>query len=176
MRLRAVVDRLGGLDIVVNNAGVGVVGPLIVETTDEQWRGDRRHADRGLLLHAGGRAAPAAAGHGSVVNIASVRGLTSNPGRIAYCAAKAAVLMMTKVAAGEWGPRNVRANAICPGWQRTPMSEADLASGVVTEQQLLDAVPLGRLGEPREIARLVAYLCGPDAGYISGAEITVDGG
>jgi len=115
-------------------------------------------------------------GHGSVVNIASVRGLTSNPGRIAYCAAKAAVLMMTKVAAGEWGPRNVRANAICPGWQRTPMSEADLASGVVTEQQLLDAVPLGRLGEPREIARLVAYLCGPDAGYISGAEITVDGG
>jgi NAD(P)-dependent dehydrogenase (short-subunit alcohol dehydrogenase family) len=165
------------LDIVVNNAGVSFVGPHIKDVSDEVW--DRsigvmqsgvfycmRAATRYLLPQRSG----------SVVSISSIRGFSSNPGRIAYCAAKSAVLMMTRVAAAEWAPYGVRANAIAPGVQRTPMWDADVALGVVDEERVLRTTPAGRLGEPAEIGRLAAFLCSEDAAFINGSCVTIDGG
>ena len=171
-----VAGEFGRLDIVVNNAGVSFVGPHIVDTTDEVW-----HRSIGVMQHGVFYGMRAAARHmlpqgsGSVVTISSIRGLTSNPGRIAYCAAKAAVIMMTRVAASEWGPFGVRANAIAPGVQRTPMWEDDAAKGVV-DDNVVRVVPAGRLGEPIEVGRLAVFLCSPDAAYINGACVTIDGG
>jgi NAD(P)-dependent dehydrogenase (short-subunit alcohol dehydrogenase family) len=166
----------GRLDIVVNNAGVSFVGPHIVDTTDEAW-----HTSIDVMQHGVFYGMRAAARHmlpqrsGSVVNISSIRGFSSNPGRIGYCAAKAAVLMMTKVAAAEWAPFNVRANAIAPGVQHTPMWDKDAARGAVDEEAILRILPAGRLGEPSEVGKLVVFLCSDDAAYINGSGVTIDG-
>jgi len=112
---------------------------------------------------------------GSVINMSSIRGFSPNPGRMTYCAPKAAVIMMTKVAAGEWAPHGVRSNAICPGVLRTPMWDADVARGAIDEQFYLDVVPMHRLGHPTEVGRLAVYLSSDDAAYITGAVLTIDG-
>ena len=115
-------------------------------------------------------------GSGSIVNISSLRGFSPRPGRMTYSAAKAAVLMMTQIAAGEWGRHGVRVNSIAPGFMRTPMHEADVARGTFDEESLLAAEPLGRLGVPDDLARLVTFLCSDDAAYITGSCIVIDGG
>ncbi|MST31453.1 SDR family oxidoreductase [Acidimicrobiaceae bacterium USS-CC1] len=167
---------LGRLDIVVNNAGVSFVGPTILDTTDEAW-----HKSIDVMQHGVFYGMRAAARHmlpqrsGSVVTISSIRGFSSNPGRIAYCAAKAAALMMTRVAAAEWAPFGVRANAIAPGVQRTPMWEQDAARGAVDEPAILRVLPAGRLGDPAEVGRLAVFLSSRDAAYINGSCVTIDG-
>jgi NAD(P)-dependent dehydrogenase (short-subunit alcohol dehydrogenase family) len=112
---------------------------------------------------------------GVVINISSIRGFSSNPGRVAYCGAKAAVIMMTRVAAAEWAPYGVRANAIAPGVQRTPMWDADVELGVVDEERVLRTTPAGRLGEPAEVGKLAVFLASDDASFINGACVTIDG-
>jgi NAD(P)-dependent dehydrogenase (short-subunit alcohol dehydrogenase family) len=166
----------GHLDIVVNNAGVSFVGPHIVDTTDEAW-----HKSIDVMQHGVFYGMRAAARHmlpqrsGSVVTISSIRGFSSNPGRIGYCAAKAAVLMMTRVAAAEWAPFGVRANAIAPGVQHTPMWDRDAARGAVDEEAILKVLPAGRLGEPSEVGKLAVFLCSDEAAYINGSNVTIDG-
>jgi NAD(P)-dependent dehydrogenase (short-subunit alcohol dehydrogenase family) len=113
---------------------------------------------------------------GAIVNISSIRGFSPNPGRVAYCAAKAAVIMMTHVAAGEWAPYGVRVNAIAPGVQKTPMWDEDVRMGVCDEVKVLETTPAGRLGQPWEVGRLAAYLCSDDAAFINGSCVTIDGG
>ena len=115
-------------------------------------------------------------GGGSIVNIASIRGLSPNPGRLAYCAAKAAVLMMTRVMAAEWGPYAIRVNAIAPGVQMTPMTEREVAEGRLKLDRYLDTIPMGRLGDPREIGRLCVFLASDEAPYVTGSTIVCDGG
>ncbi|HVA54132.1 MAG TPA: SDR family oxidoreductase [Acidimicrobiales bacterium] len=172
----ATAIEFGRLDIVVNNAGVSFVGPSILDTTDEAW-----HTSIGVMqtgVFYGMRAAARhmiPQGSGSVVNVSSIRGFSSNPGRIAYCAAKAAVLMMTKVAAGEWAPHGVRANAVAPGVQRTPMWESDVARGAIDEDAILAVLPAGRIGDPHEVGELVVFLCRDDMTYINGSCVTIDG-
>lgn len=171
-----VVSDFGRLDIVVNNAGVSFVGPPILETTDEAWDTSIGVMQSGVFY--GMRAAARfmiPQGSGSVVNISSIRGFSPNPGRIAYCAAKAAVLMMTRVAAGEWAPHGVRANAVAPGVQKTPMWDADVARGAIDEEAILRVVPAGKLGDPSDVGKLVVYLCSEDAAYINGSCVTIDG-
>ena len=114
-------------------------------------------------------------GSGCVVNISSIRGFSPNAGRMTYCTPKAAVIMMTKVAAGEWAPHGVRINAIAPGVLRTPMWDADVARGAIDEQFYLDVVPMHRLGLPAEVGKLAVYLCSDDAAYVTGAVFTIDG-
>jgi NAD(P)-dependent dehydrogenase (short-subunit alcohol dehydrogenase family) len=172
----AAVSDFGRLDIVVNNAGVSFVGPHIVDTSDEAWHKSIDVMQNGVFY--GMRAAARhmiPQGSGSVVNMSSIRGFSPNPGRIAYCAAKAAVLMMTRVAAGEWAPFGVRANAIAPGVQRTPMWDRDAARGAVDEEAILRVLPAGRLGAPSEVGQLTVFLCSENASYINGACITIDG-
>ena len=89
---------------------------------------------------------------GSVINISSIRGFSPNPGRMTYSVPKAAVIMMTKIAAGEWAPHGVRINAIAPGVLRTPMWDTDVARGAIDEQFYLDVVPMHRLGTRRRSA------------------------
>jgi 3-oxoacyl-[acyl-carrier protein] reductase len=172
----AVAEAYGHLDIVVNNAGVSFVGPRIVDTTDEAWQTSIDVMQTGVFY--GMRAA---ARHmlpqrsGCVITISSIRGFSSNPGRIAYCAAKAAVLMMTQVAAGEWAQFGVRANAIAPGPIRTPMWENDAASGAVDDAAYVRAIPAGRLGSPSEVGQLAVFLASDRASYINGSCVTIDG-
>jgi NAD(P)-dependent dehydrogenase (short-subunit alcohol dehydrogenase family) len=109
------------------------------------------------------------------VNISSIRGFSPNPGRLAYCAAKAAVILMTKVMAGEWAPFGVRVNAVAPGVQKTGMWDEDVARGIFDEQEFLDLIPAHRLGDPHEVGRLCSFLASDEAGYITGACVTIDG-
>lgn len=172
-----VVEDFGRLDILVNNAGVSFVGPHIKHVTDEVWETSVGVMQSGVFYCM--RAASKyflPQRSGSVINISSIRGFSSSPGRIAYCATKAAVIMMTKVAAAEWAPYGVRANAIAPGVQKTPMWDIDVKLGVVDEERVLRVTPAGRLGDPREVGKLAVFLCSDDVSFINGECVTIDGG
>jgi NAD(P)-dependent dehydrogenase (short-subunit alcohol dehydrogenase family) len=169
-------SEFGRLDIAVNNAGVSHIGPFTQDVTDEDWHDTIAVMQTGVFycMRAAGRVMLGQRS-GSIVNVSSIRGFSPNPGRLAYCAAKAAVIMMTKVAAGEWTREGIRVNAVAPGVQRTPMWDTDVANGTIDESIYLDLVPAGRLGDPADVGRLVAYLCSDHASYISGSVVTIDG-
>ena len=173
----AVARDFGQIDIVVNNAGISRVGPHTQDVTDEDWHDSIAVMQTGVFycMRAAGRHM-LTRGSGSIINISSIRGFSPNPGRMTYCAPKAAVIMMTKIAAGEWASEGVRVNAICPGVLRTPMWDADVARGAIDEQFYVDVVPAHRLGMPSEVGKLAVYLCSDDAAYITGAILTIDGG
>jgi NAD(P)-dependent dehydrogenase (short-subunit alcohol dehydrogenase family) len=172
----AVVKDFGRLDIVVNNAGISRVGPHTQDVTDDDWHDSVAVMQTGVFfgMRAAGRIM-IEQGSGAIVNISSIRGFSPNPGRMTYCAPKAAVIMMTSVAAGEWAPHGVRVNAIAPGVLRTPMWDTDVARGAIDEQLYLDTVPMHRLGLPSEVGKLVVFLCSDDAAYITGGVHTIDG-
>ena len=172
----AVMRDFGRLDIVVNNAGISRVGPHTQDVTDEDWHDSIAVMQSGVFfcMRAAGRAMlPQRSG--SIVNISSIRGFSPNPGRMTYCAPKAAVIMMTSVAAGEWAEHGIRVNAIAPGVLRTPMWDKDVARGAIDEQFYIDTVPAHRLGLPSEVGKLVVFLCSDDAAYITGSVHTIDG-
>src|SRR2546430_11888861 len=172
----AVVRDFGRLDIVVNNAGISRVGPHMQDVTDEEWHDSIAVMQTGVFycMRAAARIMlPQKSG--SVVNISSIRGFSPNPGRMSYCAPKAAVLMMTKVAAGEWAPHGVRVNAIAPGGLRTPMWDRDAERGAVDEPRILETVPAHRLGLPRAVGQLGVFLRSADAACVTGATHTIDG-
>jgi len=173
----AAIRDLGGLHVLVNNAGVSFVGPYTQDTTVDIWRRSVDVMQTGVFY-----CSQVAGRHfvqqrtGNIINISSIRGFSSNPGRIAYCATKAAVIMMTKVMAAEWAQFGVRVNAIAPGITRTPMWDADVARGAIDEARLVTLVPMERMCTPAEIGRLATFLAGDDAAYITGDTITIDGG
>ena len=172
----ACVEDLGRLDITVNNAGISRIGPHTQDVTDEDWLDSLAVMQSGVFycMRAAGRIM-VPQGSGSVINISSIRGYSPNPGRMTYCAPKAAVIMMTKIAAGEWAPHGVRVNAIAPGVLRTPMWDADVARGAIDEESYLDVVPAKRLGMPAEVGALAVYLASDAASYVNGSTIPIDG-
>ena len=97
-------------------------------------------------------------------------------GRTAYAAAKAGVIGFVRTCANQLGPKGVRVNAIAPGIQRTPMWDDDVERGAIDEPFYLRTVPMGRIGDPREVGRLAVYLCSDDAAYVTGGCFTIDGG
>ncbi len=173
----AVIRDLGGLDVLVNNAGVSRVGDHTQDLSDEIWNESIGVMQTGLFFcsRAAGRHMIAKRS-GAIVNISSIRGFSPNPGRLAYCAAKAAVILMTQVMAAEWAPFGVRVNAVAPGVQATGMWKRDVALGLFDEQEYLDLIPARRLGEPSEVGRLCSFLASDEASYITGACVTIDGG
>jgi NAD(P)-dependent dehydrogenase (short-subunit alcohol dehydrogenase family) len=175
------VERHGRVDVVFNNAGIEFHGPLA--TTDPEDH--RRMVDINLngvfyCLQSAIRAMlkNSAPVRGSIVNTASVAGLVGCPGLSTYNATKGAVVLLTRNAALEYAAFGIRVNAICPGIIRTPMAEqinAELGPGYL-EGIGRKAHPLGRLGEPEEVARLVTFLASDDASFITGTAIPIDGG
>ena len=171
-----VVEDHGRIDTLINNAGISRVGDPTHELSDEIWEQSIGVMQTGVFYcsRAAGRVM-IDQGSGTVVNISSIRGYSANPGRLAYCAAKAAVIIMTEVMAGEWGPRGIRVNAIAPGVVATGMWKEEVARGLYREQDYIDQIPSRRLAEPSEIGRLCAFLSSDECAYINGACITIDG-
>jgi 3alpha(or 20beta)-hydroxysteroid dehydrogenase len=168
-----VVERLGGLDVGVNNGGIVVHAPL-VETTLEDYERVVRVNQVGTFLGMRTMAEPMkAAGGGSIVNVSSVRGLVGAEGLVAYAATKFAVRGMTKVAALELGHFGIRVNSIHPGAVATR-----LAGGV--DPEVLDArfghQPIPRIARPAEIAALAVFLASDESSYSTGSEFVADGG
>jgi 3alpha(or 20beta)-hydroxysteroid dehydrogenase len=159
-----------GVDVLVNNAGIIHVNPLEEETL-EAWNRLLAVNTTGTLL--GMQAAirgMRARGGGSIINVASIFGVTGSEGYIAYTASKAAILAMTKTAALELASDGIRVNAICPGGVSTPMNEHEPEGGVVP------LTPLGRRAHVSEISGAVAFLAGADSSFITGTELIIDGG
>jgi 3-oxoacyl-[acyl-carrier protein] reductase len=170
---RRLVEAAGDLDILVNNAGITRDG-LLARMPDEDW-----HAVLQTNLSSVFYTCRAAARtmmrrrRGSIVNLSSVVGLRGNPGQTNYAAAKAGIVGFTKSLARELGSRNVRANVVAPGYVRTRLTE------VLSEEAralMLANTPLGRLGEPEDVAACVRFLCADEASFVTGEVILVDGG
>jgi 3-oxoacyl-[acyl-carrier protein] reductase len=165
----ALEERFGPVLVLVNNAGVRADG-LSPQINDDDWH---RVIDTnlGAAFRATRRAIPPMlrARHGRIVNIASVVGLRANPGQANYAASKAGLVGMTKTIAAEVARRGVTVNAVAPGLIATDMT-ADL------DGELLKVVPARRPGTPEEVAACVRFLASDDAGYVTGATLTVDGG
>ena len=168
---------LGGIDVLVNSAGVSNVGDHTQDLSDEIWDLTIGVMQTGYFFctRAAGRVMLEQRS-GSVIHISSIRGFSPNPGRLAYCASKAAVLMMAKVTAAEWAPYGVRVNAVAPGVESTPMWKRDVELGLFDEQTYIDLIPAGRLGDPGEVGSLCSFLASDEASYITGACVTIDGG
>jgi 3-oxoacyl-[acyl-carrier protein] reductase len=167
------VEEAGELDILVNNAGLTRDG-LIARMSDDDWRTvvdtnlggvfyTCRAAARGMMRRRSG----------TIVNVSSVVGVHGNPGQANYAASKAGIIGLTKALARELGSRGVRANVVAPGYISTGLTEVlsdELRGG------LLANTPLGRLGEPEDVAGAVRFLCSDEASFITGAVLLVDGG
>ncbi|MDQ1397450.1 MAG: 3alpha(or 20beta)-hydroxysteroid dehydrogenase, partial [Acidimicrobiaceae bacterium] len=169
-------ERFGRLDILINNAGILFVAPLVMTSTEEYMRVVEVNQLGVFLGMKAVTAVMTTAGRGSIINISSVAGLNGPAGHVAYAASKWAVRGMTKVAAAELAPFGVRVNSIHPGLIDTPMLEQYTALGIDAGRDLVPAVPLGRLATAGDVARLALYLASDDSEYSTGSEFVVDGG
>jgi NAD(P)-dependent dehydrogenase (short-subunit alcohol dehydrogenase family) len=175
----AVVGAYGRLDCAFNNAGVAGwhVGSVIQKTAE--W--SEESFDRMIAVNLKGvwlcmrHELPQmqAQGGGAIVNTGSIAGLVGLPNSSAYVAAKHGVIGLTKTAALEYAEANIRVNAVCPGYIRTPMTEPSIR---LRGEAILAQTPLKRMGNPEEIAEMVVWLCSERASYVSGAAYNVDGG
>jgi 3-oxoacyl-[acyl-carrier protein] reductase len=170
---RRLVEEAGDLDILVNNAGVTRDG-LLARMPDDDWRAvletnlssvfyTCRAAARGMMRRRAG----------AIVNVSSVVGVHGNFGQTNYAASKAGIIGFTKSLARELGSRGVRANVVAPGYVKTQLTEVlpEEATGL-----MLQNTPLGRLGEPEDVAGAVRFLCSDAAAFITGEVLLVDGG
>ena len=167
------VEEAGELDVLVNNAGLTRDG-LLARMPDDDWRAvietnlssvfyTCRAAARSMMRRRSG----------SIVNVSSVVGLHGNPGQTNYSASKAGIIGFTKALARELGGRGVRANVVAPGYVDTRLTQA------ISEEMrglMLANTPLGRLGDPEDVAGAVRFLCSDDASFITGEVLLVDGG
>jgi NAD(P)-dependent dehydrogenase (short-subunit alcohol dehydrogenase family) len=173
------VRAFGRLDVLLNNAGVGtmVVGGTVETIAPEAWDLAQDVNVRAIYLVS--RAAiPAMRGAGgAIVNIASVSAYRASPTRPthAYAASKGAVLALTRAMAASCGRDGIRVNAICPGTIRTRLT-ADIVDAAARAAKEGRGIPLGRVGEPEDVARCALFLASDDASFVSGAELVVDGG
>ena len=170
---RALVEEAGDIDILVNNAGVTRDG-VLARMTDDDWRevvdtnlgsvfNTCRAASRGMMKRKAG----------SIVNVSSIVGLRGNWGQTNYAASKAGIIGFTKSLARELGSRGVRANVVAPGYINTRLTD-------VLPEEARDAMlantPLGKLGDPEDVAGAVRFLCSNEASFITGEVLLVDGG
>jgi 3-oxoacyl-[acyl-carrier protein] reductase len=169
----ALVEEAGDLDVLVNNAGVTRDG-LIVRMSDEDWRTvidtnlsscfyTSRAVTRGMMRKRAG----------SIVNISSIVGLHGNWGQTNYAASKAGIIGFTKALARELGSRNIRANVVVPGYVKSRLTDVLPEEATST---MLENTPLGRLGDPEDVAGAVRFLSSEEAAFVTGAVLLVDGG
>ncbi|MGH2597781.1 MAG: SDR family NAD(P)-dependent oxidoreductase [Dehalococcoidia bacterium] len=176
--LHDALDRFGALDVLFNNAGIAGESGRLAEQSEASWQRvldinltgvylGMRHAIP-VMLERGG---------GSIISTASVAGMVGFAGAAAYCAAKAGVISLTRVAAVEYARWNIRVNCICPGVVETPLL-AEIYGGDVEADRprLLRRQPLPRFGTPEDIAQMALYLASDESAYVTGAAMVVDGG
>jgi len=170
---KALVEEAGDIDILVNNAGLTRDG-VLARMSDDDWRAvietnlssvfyTCRAAARPMMKRRGG----------AIVNVSSIVGVHGNWGQTNYAASKAGIIGFTKSLARELGSRNVRANVVAPGYVRTRLTDVLPEDATTT---MLAATPLGRLGDPEDVAGAVRFLCADEAAFVTGAVLLVDGG
>lgn len=171
--VKEVIDAFGQIDILVNNAGI-TKDQLIMRMKTEDFNQVIETNLTGTFLCTKAVTRPMMRQRtGKIINIASIVGVSGNPGQANYVAAKAGVIGLTKTTAQELASRNILVNAVAPGFIATDMTDA------LTEEQqkaILDRVPLGTLGQPEDVARVVRFLASDDANYMTGQTIHIDGG
>lgn len=177
--VRAAFAAIPQLHILVNNAGIGMVGG-VEETELADFQRLFRVNVEGTYLVTRAAMPLLKASHGSIVNIGSVAGVVGIRKRFAYCATKGAIVAMTRQLAVDH-PTEIRVNCVCPGTVDTPFVEAYLEKYHKHEKEKIRAElnarqPVGRLGRPEEIAHMVLYLCSPEAAFVQGAVMSIDGG
>src|SRR5260370_15862847 len=173
----ATLEKLGALNVLYNNAGIEGVSDFLALMKEEDF--DRVIAInlRGVFLGMKYSLPHMVKnGGGSIINTASIAGLVGLKNAAAYCAAKAGVIALTRVAALEYGRYNIRVNAICPGAIDTPMVSRIQGGGTMSERAISRISTLGRIGKPEEIAKMALFLASDDASFATGAPFIVDGG
>ena len=177
--LKETVSSFGGLHVVVNNAGVLHSGTS-EQITDPQWDETFNVNVRGVW-HMSNAALPylRRQGGGSIINMASVLGLNGARNRAVYAASKGAVVLLTKCMAIDHGGENIRVNAICPGFVETDLTQQVFAQALdpaAIRRERIAVHPIGRLGQPHDIAGLAVFLASDESAWITGAVLPVDGG
>jgi 3-oxoacyl-[acyl-carrier protein] reductase len=170
---KALVEAAGDVDVLVNNAGLTRDG-VLARMSDDDWRTviDTNLSSVFFTCRAAARTMMRRRS-GAIVNVSSIVGIHGNWGQTNYAASKAGIIGFTKSLAKELGSRNVRANVVAPGYVKTQLTDV-LPEGAT--QTMLDATPLGRLGDPEDVAGAVRFLCSDDARFVTGAVLLVDGG
>ncbi|GGH02138.1 SDR family NAD(P)-dependent oxidoreductase [Silvibacterium dinghuense] len=173
----AVFARYGQVDVLVNNAGISHIAPAeTISAADYRRVLEVNLVAPFLLAKVFGRQM-LDAGSGSIVNVASIAGTAGVGDRAAYNASKHGLIGLTRTLAAEWGGRGVRVNAVCPGWVKTEMDEADQAGGSYADEDITRRVPMGRFAIPEDIAQAIAFLAdGRRSGFVNGHTLVVDGG
>lgn len=175
--VRQVMQRYGRIDVLVNNAGIAEQD---APTTEQEYARFKHLLD----IHLGGTFLMSRAVgkvmlqqlQGAIVNISSIAAVLGIPKRNAYGAAKSGISSMTRTMACEWAHKGVRVNAVGPGYVRTDMVNALEEKGLVDTRKIERDTPMGRLGRPEEIAKVILFLASKDASYITGTTLMVDGG
>ena len=174
--VKEVIEKLGRVDIMVNNAGITKDG-LLMRMSDEDWDAVLNVNLKGTFLFTRAVARPMMKNKpepgGAIINIASVVGIMGNAGQANYTASKGGVIALTKTTAKELGSRNIRCNAVAPGFIQSKMTDV-LPDDV--KKSYMDMIPLKRFGTAEDIAKAVAWLAGDDAAYVTGQIISVNGG
>ncbi len=169
------IKKFKKIDILVNNAGIFCPSPS-ESLSEEDWSKTININLKGYFL-----CAQAAAKYmikkkkGSIINIASIAGLSGYVQGAAYCSSKGGIILLTKSLAAEWGPKGIRVNAVCPGVIETAMTKDILANKKI-RQGMLTKIPLARIGKPIDISSAVIYLASDDASYVTGSILVIDGG
>jgi len=174
--VKEVIEKLGRVDIMVNNAGITKDG-LLMRMSDEDWDAVLNVNLKGTFLFTRAVARPMMKNKpepgGAIINIASVVGIMGNAGQANYTASKGGVIALTKTTSKELGSRNIRCNAVAPGFIQSKMTDV-LPDDV--KKSYMDMIPLKRFGTAEDIAKAVAWLASDDAAYVTGQIISVNGG
>lgn len=174
---REVHGQWGAADLLVNNAGISFIAPAERVSAQDFRRVLEVNLVGPFLLAKAFGEQMLAARRGSIVNVSSVAGLVGIADRAAYNASKHGLIGLTRTLAAEWGGRGVRVNAVCPGWVKTEMDQADQSPETYQHSDIVGRVPMGRFAMPEDIAQAIAFLADEKrSGFVNGHTLAVDGG